>query len=262
MSALSKVLRRFFAPTKGGPPPVFGASVPVVQTVPPAPVEAARSAAPPTESHPQVFDRYVSLGCNCEVGFQLKRVRGGAESGFFTWNITEPAALISLLETDFAGILQKSNLSVHTGGHLVRDASHDFMVHHDFDPVAFMQAPDFDDKLTLLHEKFEHFLRKFRQSAAAPGNTAYFYKNNLDDPRGFALRVQELLGRYHGDTPFTLIVLQTEDRAEPDWGLPGIRNRYLKRFAPYDDTPDGHVPSWDAVFREFPHREPLTLVNY
>jgi hypothetical protein len=224
-------------------------------------LDAARATVPAHHSD-QVFDQYVALGCNCEVGFQLKRVRGTADSGFFTWNITEPDALISLLENDFAGILDKENLSLHTGGHLVRDKSHDFMVHHLFDPLQFKSAPDFDDKLETLRKKFDYFVRKFRQEAASPGHTAYFYKNIHSDARGLALQVHALLKRYHGTNPFTLIILQPAENMEPDWGLSGIRNRYLKRFAPYDDTPDGHVPSWDAVFREFPHRKPLLLANY
>lgn len=210
----------------------------------------------------QVFDRYVSLGSNCEVGFQLKRVRAAAESGFFTWNITEPDALISLLDSDFSGILHKENLSLHTGGHLARDKSHDFMVHHLFDPVQFNSAPDFDDKLQTLKAKFDYFVRKFREEAALPGRTAYFYKNVHSDARGFALQVHALLKRYHRANPFTLIVLQPAETMAPDWGIPDIRNRYLKRFAPYDDTSDGHVPSWDAVFREFPHRKRPLLENY
>lgn len=211
---------------------------------------------------PVVFDRYVSLGCNCEVGFQLKRVRGVSESGFFTWNITEPAALVSLLENDFSGILSRENLTLHEGGHLMHDASHDFMVHHSFDPVAFKDAPDFDKKLVELRGKFQHFVNKFRQNAAEPGRIAYFYKGSLKNPQGFALQVHALLKRYHRQNPFSLIVLQSSDHHMPDWGLPGIHNRYLKRFSPYSDTPDAHVPSWDAIFREFPHRKPLHLANY
>lgn len=245
MSGMGKFLRRMFKD----------------QTAPESGLKDARATVPLHHSN-QVFDRYVSLGCNCEVGFQLKRVLGAAESGFFTWNITEPDALISLLKNDFVGILRKENLSLHTGGHLVHDKPHDFMVHHLFDPVHFKSAPDFDDKLQTLSEKFDYFVRKFREEAASPGRTAYFYKNVHSDARGFALQVHALLKRYHGTNPFTLIILQPAENMVPDWGLPGIRNRYLKRFAPYDDTPDGHVPSWDAVFREFPHRKPLLLANY
>lgn len=208
------------------------------------------------------YDRYISLGSNCEVGFQLKRVLGEAESGFFNWNITESDALISLLENNFLNILKKRNLSLHAGGSLVRDISHNFMVHHDFDLEEFHNAQDFDEKLENLCEKFAYFVEKFRKEAVGPGLTAYFYLGNVRDAREFAIRVHELLKSYHAARPFSLILLQTSENEEPDWGLPGIYNRYLKRFAPYSDTPDAHIPSWDAVFREFPHRKPLRFVDY
>jgi hypothetical protein len=208
------------------------------------------------------FDNYTSLGRDCEVGFQLKRVRGAPESGFFNWNITDAPALLALLEHDFAGILEAENLSLHGGGSLVHDASHDFMVHHEFDTKLFKDAPDFTRKLKVLRQKFAHFEKKFRETAAAPGKTAYFYKCTHPEARELALAVQALLARYHGANPFSIIIIQTQDRFEPDWGLPGIHNRYVERFAPYNDTPDGHVPSWDAIFREFPHKQPLKLANY
>jgi hypothetical protein len=209
-----------------------------------------------------MYDRYASLGRDCEVGFQLKRVRGAQESGFFNWNITEPPALLSLLRHDFAGVLQPENLSLHGGGSLVRDASHDFMVHHEFDPVLFKEAPDFAAKLAVLQGKTRYFAELFRRQAAEPGRTAYFYKCIWPGAREFALAAQAELARYHGENPFTLILLQTAEHYEPDWQLPGIHNRYLKRFAPYDDTPDAYVPGWDAVFREFPHNGTMNLVNY
>jgi hypothetical protein len=209
-----------------------------------------------------MFDRYVSLGRDCEVGFQLKRVRGAQETGLFNWNITDPPALISLLISDFSNIIQSDNLSLNREGSLAVDSSHGFLVHHEFDSQLFKDAPDYPEKLEKLQEKFAYFARLFREQAAAPGRTAYFYKCAANNAKELALTALILLKRYHGENPYDVIILQTSDRAEPDWGLPGIHNRYLKRFAPYDDTPDAHVMSWDAVFREFPHKEPLKLANY
>lgn len=208
------------------------------------------------------FDRYVSLGRDCEVGFQLKRVRGAQESGFFNWNFTDPAALISLLRSDFSGILQEKNLSIHGSGALIKDSSHDYFLHHEFDLSLFKNAPDFAVKLKLLQEKFRFFVESFRRNAQSPEVTAYFLKCEEPGAKDIALTVQSELLRYHQNNPFTLIVLQTIDKAEEDWGISGIHNRYMKRFAPHNDALDGHVPSWDNVFREFPHRQPLLLANY
>lgn len=215
-----------------------------------------------TPSHTQIFDRYTSLGRDCEVGFQIKRVLGFQESGFFNWNYTDPEPLLSLLSSDFSGILEAENLSVHTGGALIRDASHDFFMHHEFDINLFKDAPDFSKRLVDLKAKFDYFINEFKKSAASPNHTAYFLKYEAANARGFALKVQAELTRYHKGNPFAIILLQTSDRAESDWCLSGIHNRYLKRFAPYDDTLDAHVPTWDNVFREFPHKSPLRFANY
>lgn len=210
----------------------------------------------------QVFDRYTSLGRDCEVGFQIKRVLGFQESGFFNWNYTDPEPLVSLLSSDFSGILQPENLSVHNGGALIRDASHGFFMHHEFDVERFKAAPDFSEKLAELKAKFLYFVRDFKRAAASRQKTVYFLKYEGTDARSFALRIREELVRYHQGNPFKIVFLQAADRYESEWGLAGIHNRYLKRFAPFDDTLDAHVPTWDKVFREFPHKLPLRLANY
>jgi len=219
-------------------------------------------AAPANTEENWVFANYVSLGRDCEVGFQLKRVLGAQEAGFFNWNITDAPALLALLQHDFSGILEAENLSLYGGGSLVHDRSHNFMVHHEFDTELFSQAPDFDRKLEKLRDKFVYFIEKFRETAASPDKTVYFYKCFHSEARDLATALQPLLARYHGDNPFNIVVIQTQDRFEPDWGLPGIHNRYVKRFAPHEDTPDAHVPSWDNIFREFPHKRGLRLANY
>jgi hypothetical protein len=209
-----------------------------------------------------VFDQYTSLGRDCEVGFQFKRVLGFQESGFFNWNYTDPEPLLSLLSSDFAGILEANNLSVHADGALIHDASHHFFLHHEFDIHLFQNASDFSEKLIKTKNKFDYFIHEFKKAAHSNTRTAYFLKYEAPDARTFALKLQAELKRYHEENPFTVIVLQTIDRAEDDWGVAGIHNRYLKRFAPYDDTLDAHVPSWDNIFREFPHKSPLRLANY
>lgn len=210
----------------------------------------------------RVFDRYASLGRDCEVGFQFKRILGRQESGFFNWNYTNPEPLLSLLSSDFSGILEESNLSLHAGGSMIRDASHDFFVHHEFDINLFNAASDFSEKLNKLRAKFRHFINDFKNSADSANLTAYFLKYEDSSAREFALKVQTELKRYHKLNPFAVIVLQTSDREETDWCLPGIHNRYLKRFAPYDDTLDAHVASWNNIFREFPHKSQMQFTNY
>jgi hypothetical protein len=117
-------------------------------------------------------------------------------------------------------------------------------------------------KLKKLQQKFKFFSDSFRRDVQSPETTAYFFKCDVPDAKDIALTVKSELIRYYRKNAFSLIVLQTIDNAEADWGISGIHNRYVKRFAPYDDTLDAHVPSWDNIFREFSHRQALKLANY
>ncbi len=213
-----------------------------------------------------MYDEYVSLGANCEIAFQFRRVLGHFSSGFFAWNVTRFDALFSLLDTDFAGILDDSNLTMSPGARLMHDSSHDFKVHAPFKSRNYRDEPDSDKIMAEIRTKFKYFIDKFHDIIASNKRIAYFYKvdNTLDDTNVVRQSSEELLQRLynlHGDRPFALIILQHEKNREADWDIPMMFNRYLKRIAPPEDATDGHVYSWDKVFREFPHLGGLTLAS-
>jgi hypothetical protein len=135
-------------------------------------------------------------------------------------------------------------------------------LHHEFNPEKFKESEDFSNKLNQLRSKFTHFLEAFKGRASSQACTAYFYKCSAPNAQDRAIATHEALARYHGCNPFHLIILQSSDRSESDWKIPGISNRYLKRLAPPDDAPDAHVESRDFVFHEFPHKGGMRLANY
>ncbi len=211
----------------------------------------------------QAFSHWVSLGFNCEVAFQMRRVLGRDSSSFFSWNITPLAALSSLLDSRFAGILQPGNLSDHGDGVLVRDASHGYSFHSPFATPNPHDDPAFAGKLAEFRVKVGYLLDKFAAIAASGEPVAYFHRTEEPDARAIGEHLMELLGRYHGEVRnFVLVLIQPQDRQEPDWATPRLANRYLRRLAPFDDAPDGHVQSWDRIFAEFPHREPMRLAGF
>jgi hypothetical protein len=212
------------------------------------------------------YDQYVSLGHNCEVSFQHRRVLGRGDSGFFSWNITTLPALESLISNDFVGILQEEQLEDSGDGFLLRDRSHNFLFHSPFLKNDFRADPDYAEKLKKLRSKFAHFYEKFHANARSGERVAYFYKAQVNTPseevRVGAHRVHQLLMGLHDTRPFSLIVLQQEEQREAPWPEKGIFNRYLKRLAPWHDATDGHVSSWDRIFQEFPHTDGLRLAGY
>ena len=212
------------------------------------------------------FSHYVSLGNNCEVAFQFRRVLQGDSSSFFSWNVTELPALSSLLQSRFSGILDWSKINCRSDAELIDDPSHNYKFHSPFrniqdKPDEVINAAQVDYK-----HKVDHLLSKFYQQGKENSRILYIYKHDGlqvgKELQGLLANIVASLTDVAGYGNFLLVVVQHEERREPDWGDTVLKNRYMKRLAPWSDATDGHVLSWDAVFREFPHSAGLTLANY
>lgn len=210
------------------------------------------------------FQQYVSFGVNCETAFQMRRVLGRDSASFFSWNVTRFRALLSLLDSDFGGILQRDNLSYDPKSGLIHDTSHDYWLHSPFAADEPWTGAVFEEKLTQLRGKMAYLAEKFRRNASSGARTVYFYRTEeREDLRRNAAALRDCLRKWHGGVgSFVLVVLQHEKYREPSWREAGMFNRYLTRCAPWSDASDGHVRSWDAVFAEFPHQEPLRLAGF
>jgi hypothetical protein len=210
-----------------------------------------------------MFDSYVSLGENCEIAFQMRRVLRRDESSFFGWNITSFSAFECLVDCDFQGIMQPENFRFHGSGDLVRDLHCDYLFHSDFPRVANVDFAAFPEIIAAHRSKAQYLVEKFYETARTGGKVVYFYKTPVEDARDKAPgMVERLLKASEGRENFRLVIVQTADRAEPDWNMNLVSNRYVRRFAPYDDAHDGHVSTWDRIFAEFPHAQGLQLAGY
>jgi hypothetical protein len=213
-----------------------------------------------------VYLEYIPLGINCEVAFQIRRILGFDSSSFFSWNVTKMESVISLLEHRFAGILNWDDITPVSGNDLLSDPSHDFKFHSPFLRGRVKDDSEFDQKREIFEKKVAYLTEKFFIVRAPNDYSAYFYKYDGNDSPVYvhkrALRIRDLLCEIHRNGNFVLVILQHESRTEAPWAEPNLSNRYLKRVSPWSDATDGHVQSWDRVFRDFPHRAPLRLAGF
>lgn len=208
-----------------------------------------------------MFDEYTSLGNRCEVAFQFRRVFSRDSSSFFSWNITPLPTLVQLLETRFDGIFELENLK--PGEHLVYEKAANFYFHLQGEGRKSAEHPSFPGDVAKHREKATHLINKLYTDASSGKRIAYFYRDSSkDDIRPSIIRVRDLLAEAHGGINFTLIAVQDRSKAEPDWQIEGVHNRYLRRLATDDDQGDGHLQSWDAIFREFPHTQKLMFCDW
>lgn len=210
---------------------------------------------------PVSFTNYVSLGSNCEIAFQFRRILGRESSSFFSWNVTSFAALTSLLSSRFGGILEEQNLAPHGHG-MVRDNGHDYLFHTPFSTPDPADDPDFAKNLEDHRSKARYLIDKFVSQAASDDGTVYFYRTEEDDVKAKAIGVRDVLAEIHGRDNFRLVVIQAEGRREDDWQEACLANRYVLRLAPFNDATDGHVSSYDRIFREFPFSGEMRYSGY
>lgn len=213
-----------------------------------------------------MFDQYVSLGANCEVAFQFRRVLGKDFSSFFQWNVTLQEPLKNLLSSRFSGIAKRNMLRYPGSGTLVEDLSYNYHFHWAGSLEGF--PGDTPDELFEENErKLQYLADKFIRNLQSTNRMAFFYalREPVVDYSFFSdiLKILDSLAERRLDAAF--IVLSTVDKSElPADALiePRLYFRNLRRFAPWEDATDGHVLSWDAVFREFPHNEEMRLAGY
>jgi hypothetical protein len=203
-----------------------------------------------------IADHYLSIGRNCEVGFQLKRVLGFEESNFFSWNVTYLDPLIALLESDFSEIARSENWVSDGHAAMLRDSFYNYGFHWvGNDAVNFRERPDL---IAEQISKNAYLVDKFRTVMRSDKVKVLFHVTKEHEVKARALRVREALLKF-GAKHFHIVVVQTEDRREGDWHEAHLSNRYIARLAPDEDAMDGHVDGWDSLFAEFPHRKPLRL---
>ena len=103
---------------------------------------------------------------------------------------------------------------------------------------------------------------KFRDLMKSRRSKVLFYATEENGARGHFEKVAELIRGKFGAQEFQDRAPSADCAVRTDWGSEIVANRYLDRFAPWADATDGHVRSWDAVFREFPHRSGLALSGF
>lgn len=205
------------------------------------------------------YDAYVSLGHNCEAGLQFRRI-GYEESSFFRFTSNSFESVLAVIRDDFAGVFQRDNLQPHTDD-MVRNTLYEIVFHSDLrsaaDPQSgrrhFLPAYDFDEVYGRKEApKVRHLVAKWRALTRSQQDVLYVLKLDGADRRARALQLRAVFREKYPAHRSTILCLQTADPAEPNWGIPGLVNRHLPRFAPFDNAHDADTAAWDRLFQEFP----------
>lgn len=211
------------------------------------------------------FDKYISLGDNCEAGLQFWRI-GYDESSIFRFTIVDSDRLINIIENDFADIFCKENLIPASVDHMIRDTKTGVAFHSELysaiDPTSgkrsFRNDYDFEEVFAKEKAKIEYFIRKWRELVSSKERVLYFIKKNQCSNRDDAESILNAFLKHYPEHDFLILYIQPISLHEPDWGYERLHNVYVDYLAPYDNTEEGaDIAGWNELFRRYPLKNHL-----
>lgn len=200
-----------------------------------------------------MFDKYISLGDNCEIGLNFSRV-GYEYSSLLRFAMTPTKSLLSLLDGCFDGLFetispisnnmcqcQKYKISFHTKIH--SEINGDVRKYKDGIDVDTIHQNDLN--------KIKYLTEKLISDMSSPDKILYLLKSNVTTKHDDILSIFNKIKSYGGNP--TLLVLSLQETSE------NINNNIVyecfPRFAPYNDAYDYDVEAWDNIFIKYPLKE-------
>lgn len=203
------------------------------------------------------YDHLLSVGCQCQVAYQIRRFTGDTTSHFFDWLYTPIAGLLDTLETDFQHIFEQQNLEfAHDElciNRTVRDKRNGLDLFH-----SLPKAEDGGVRRDILEGDFSAYREKFsflasRWLKTTKGGKVLFVRHippaNVGESKQIP-RLRDLLSFKYPDLQFDILMLETnnsESRGTPE--PPRIIERQIWAAEIAEAKWPGDAESWDKIFR-------------
>lgn len=204
------------------------------------------------------YDKYVSLGYNCEIAFVLQD-RGFAQTDdLFAWTWAPVSAVTQMILRNFSNVFEEANLEPQPGTRMIQDRLYGVFHHSPFhhDGIDEFRGPRHRRIYEYSRALIEKKIGLFRRDLEAGVSAAYLLKYDEPLARRNAVELRDALLRRHANGNFVLIVVQEEAKREADWGEERIANRYVSQFAAIETANEYDAPSWQRILDEFPVRTP------
>jgi hypothetical protein len=185
-----------------------------------------------------VYDAVISLGGDCQVTYQLRRLNLRPHALPFDWLITPFDSLRSLLEQHFDQFLDKCNLTlVTTPDKYILDNRYGVRLIHDF-----KLNEQFLENYSTIHDRYTRRTERFYELIFASHKVLFIRKNITKEQ---AQVLSELIHKLFPHLDYTLLALATTQEIKQPWGIAHVQNYYLSQPEPYSWK--GDDAAWSIV---------------
>lgn len=213
-----------------------------------------------------MYDTYISLGSNCEAGFQLRRI-GCEESSFFRWTLSPYRSTFNLIQNDFQDLFLKENL-VPVWDNMVQDTKYKISFHSKLlskqDEITkqrnFLKTYNFEQTYQLEYQKIQHFVRKWFALVNSDKSVLYIIKQEQHGSKYNGKKLLDLFEEKYPHHKFAIAYIQHQEKQDKAWEYEKLHNIYFPRFAPISHADRGDIQAWDRLFARFPLNRKLVNI--
>lgn len=212
-----------------------------------------------------MFDRYISLGLDCEPVVQLRRLTGVSQASVLDWQLLTHKALVGVLANDFDGYFELPNLVLGEDRRHVLDTATGLEFHHLFtiDLDGTIAAHRVARDYPRLRARQDYLLRRWRETVSSDRPVLYVRRDPNDEFTAEELtELRDVLRTSYPAHRFALVWVRPEiSETNVDEMVRISDGVYATQMAvqqPRAEHWRGDDRAWDRLFARLGSLEPIT----
>jgi len=216
------------------------------------------------EFNMQYYDEYVSLGGNCEIGFQFRRY-GKEPSSLFTWLVSDIDKIINVLSSDFENFYEFEDL-VPYAHDMVKSMQSGFAFHSRMHSKYNLVKKKFEfinDENTRREffqkekSKYNYLIEKWNKLSQSNLRVVYFIKDTFSYTESQILKLEQVILEKNPNHKFKLVVIREGNTKERKSLSKNVDICHLNFFSDkkYPAVQIIDLAAWDMIYSYYPLKE-------
>lgn len=214
----------------------------------------------------EYYDEYISLGSNCEIGFQFRRY-GKEPSSLFSWLVSDIDKITNILQQDFKGFYEFEDL-IPYAHNMVKSTKSGFSFHSRMhskynSKIKKMEFIHSIDKRREFFEKekskYNYLIEKWNNLSMSDLKVVYFIKDTFNYTDNQIIFLEQVIKNKFPKHNFKIVVVREGKRLPKESFSSNVDICYVDFFSdkkhPAVEIID--LDSWDKIYALYPLKNAL-----